>query len=85
MQIVGSFAEFERAMLRERTKSGLAAARRTGWWTRPKLTPQQQKEIVSLVTSGQKTGADAARLFRIHPFTVARLLVRHRMTESKQT
>lgn len=41
---------------------------------RPKLTPQQQKEIVSLVTSGQKTGADAARLFRIHPFTVARLL-----------
>lgn len=27
MQIVGSFAEYERAMLRERTKSGLAAAR----------------------------------------------------------
>ncbi|RWR03635.1 hypothetical protein ED28_01210 [[Pantoea] beijingensis] len=31
MQIVGSFAEFERAMLRERTKSGLAAARQDGW------------------------------------------------------
>jgi DNA invertase Pin-like site-specific DNA recombinase len=27
MQIVGSFAEFERAMLRERTKTGLNAAR----------------------------------------------------------
>ncbi|ENK5418193.1 recombinase family protein, partial [Shigella sonnei] len=30
VQIVGSFAEFERAMLRERTKSGLAAARQDG-------------------------------------------------------
>lgn len=30
MQIVGSFAEFERAMLRERTKNGLAAARQEG-------------------------------------------------------
>ncbi|MGK4357815.1 recombinase family protein [Enterobacter cloacae] len=30
MQIVGSFAEFERAMLRERTKNGLAAARQDG-------------------------------------------------------
>ena len=28
MQIVGSFAEFERAMLRERTRNGLEAARK---------------------------------------------------------
>jgi DNA invertase Pin-like site-specific DNA recombinase len=28
MQMVGSFAEFERAMIRERTSAGLAAARR---------------------------------------------------------
>ncbi|STU34594.1 putative invertase [Klebsiella pneumoniae] len=72
MQIVGSFAEFERAMLRERTKSGLAAARQDGrvGGRRPKLTPNSKKEIVSLVTSGQKTGADAARLFRVHPSTV---------------
>ncbi|WP_407078552.1 recombinase family protein [Xenorhabdus bovienii] len=28
MQIVGSFAEFERAMLHERTKNGLEAARK---------------------------------------------------------
>lgn len=82
MQIVGAFAEFERAMLRERTQSGLEAARKNGrvGGRRPKLTPQQQKEIVLLVTSGQKTGADAARLFRVHPSTVARLLSRHRIT-----
>ncbi|QST30814.1 recombinase family protein (plasmid) [Escherichia albertii] len=87
MQIVGSFAEFERAMLRERTRNGLEAARQDGrvGGRRPKLTSQQQKEIVSLVTSGQKTGADAARLFRVHPSTVVRLLARHRMTEIGQT
>ncbi len=84
MQIVGSFAEFERAMLRERTKSGLDAARKDGrvGGRRPKLTPQQQKEIVALVASGQKTGADAARLFRIHPSTVVRLLAKHRQDQA---
>src|SRR6266567_1388975 len=30
MQMVGAFAEFERAMLRERTKAGLDSARREG-------------------------------------------------------
>ncbi|WP_244158900.1 recombinase family protein [Azotobacter beijerinckii] len=81
MQIVGSFAEFERAMLRERTKSGLDAARKNGrvGGRRPKLTLQQQKEIVALVSTGQKTGADAARLFRVHPSTVVRLLAKHRL------
>lgn len=83
MQIVGSFAEFERAMLRERTKSGLDTARKDGrvGGRRPKLTPQQQKEIVALVTSDQKTGADAARLFRVHPSTVVRLLAKHRQAK----
>ena len=45
MQIVGSFAEFERAMLKERTKSGLDSARKEGriGGRRAKLTVQQQK------------------------------------------
>ncbi len=78
MQIVGSFAEFERALLRERTQNGLEAARKAGrvGGRRPKLTPEQQKEIIQLVTSGQKTGAEAARLFRVHPSTIVRLLAK---------
>jgi DNA invertase Pin-like site-specific DNA recombinase len=78
MQIVGTFAEFERAMLRERTRNGLDAARRQGrvGGRRPKLKTHQQEEIVQLVNSGQKTAADAARLFNIHPSTVSRLLQR---------
>lgn len=87
MQIVGSFAEFERAMLRERTKHGLDAARREGrvGGRRPKLTEPQQKEIVRLVSAGEKTGADAARLFRVHPSTVARLLAKHQQAATAAT
>jgi hypothetical protein len=61
-------AEFERAMLRERTKAGLDAAREEGriGGRRPKLSPQQQAKIRKMVTRGDKTAADAARLFKIH-------------------
>jgi DNA invertase Pin-like site-specific DNA recombinase len=78
MQMVGAFAEFERAMLKERTKAGLDAARKEGriGGRPPKLTPQQQQEIVKLVKRGKKTAADAARLFGVHPATVSRLLQR---------
>jgi DNA invertase Pin-like site-specific DNA recombinase len=76
MQIVGAFAEFERSILRERTMAGLDSARKQGriGGRRPKLRPQQQDEIVSMVSKGTKTAADAARLFNVHPATVSRLL-----------
>jgi DNA invertase Pin-like site-specific DNA recombinase len=82
MQMVGTFAEFERAMLRERTQNGLDAARKQGrvGGRRPKLKKHQQDEIVNLVNSGQKTAADAARLFNVHPATVSRILQRDKIT-----
>jgi hypothetical protein len=78
MQMVGAFAEFERAMLRERTKAGLETARQEGriGGRRAKLSHQQQAEIRKMVSKGDKTAADAARLFKIHPATVSRLLAR---------
>jgi DNA invertase Pin-like site-specific DNA recombinase len=49
MQVLGSFAEFERAMVKERTMLGLARARAAGrvGGARFKLTPAQQKEAVA--------------------------------------
>ena len=81
MQMLGAFAEFERAMLRERTKAGLESARRQGriGGRRPKLRPQQQAEIIKMVSRGRRTAADAARLFNVHPATVSRLLAHARM------
>lgn len=76
MQMVGAFAEFERAMIRERTRAGLDAARSRGrYGGRPsKLTQLQQEEARRMVESGEKSAADVARLFKVHPSTVSRLL-----------
>jgi DNA invertase Pin-like site-specific DNA recombinase len=78
MQMVAAFAEFEKAMLRERTKTGLDAARQEGriGGRQPKLSPRQQSEIRRMVSKGGTTAADAARLFKVHPATVSRLLAR---------
>lgn len=73
MRIVGAVPEFERTLLKERTKVGLEAARhedRIGR-RRPALSPQQQTEIVTMASRDGKTAADAARLFRVHPATVS--------------
>ncbi len=76
MQMVGSFAEFEREMIRQRTRAGLERARREGrvGGRRPKLSARQRREVVEMVSSGKKTAADAARLFQVHPATIGRLL-----------
>lgn len=81
MQMVGAFAEFERAMQRERTRNELLAARQEGriGGRRPKLTARQQQEVVRLVGSGEQTAADAARVFNVHPSTIARLLAKVRL------
>ena len=62
MQMLGSFAEFERAMIRERTRAGLAVAREQGRrGGRPsKLRDHQRAEVIRMVTSGKKSGAEAA-------------------------
>src|SRR3546814_12222126 len=64
MQMVGSFAEFERAMIRERTSAGLAQARAEGrnGGRRRKLGDKQRREIAESVTSGRTSGAEMARL-----------------------
>lgn len=82
MQMVGAFAEFERAMIRERTSAGLAAARAEGriGGRRPKLDAARRREIAESVISGRKTGAEMARLFGISQPTVSRIVAQHRTT-----
>jgi DNA invertase Pin-like site-specific DNA recombinase len=76
MQIVGSFAEFERAMIRERTLAGLASARSEGrvGGRRPKLKTQQRTAVLEMVSSGQKTASEVARIFGVHPATIGRMM-----------
>lgn len=86
MQMVGAFAEFERAMIHERTSAGLDAARAEGrvGGRRPKLTPSQRADVVENVTSGRHTAAQMARLYRVSEPTVSRLLARARSIETPE-
>jgi DNA invertase Pin-like site-specific DNA recombinase len=76
MQMVGAFAEFERAMIRERTSAGLAAARAEGriGGRRKKLDNAKRREIAEAVVSGRKTAAQMARIFGVSPPTVSRIV-----------
>ena len=76
MQMLGAFAEFERAMTRERTRAGLDVARQKGriGGRRSKLNQEQKEEARRMVASGEKSAADVARLFNVHPSTISRLL-----------
>jgi DNA invertase Pin-like site-specific DNA recombinase len=80
MQMVGSFAEFERAMIRERTSAGLAQARAEGriGGRRKKLDPAKCAEIAESVISGRKSAAEMARLYDVSQPTVSRIVAAHR-------
>jgi DNA invertase Pin-like site-specific DNA recombinase len=79
-QMLGAFAEFERSMVRERTRMGLQAARERGriGGRRPKLTAHQRTEAIKMVNSGQKTASEVARLFRVHRSSISRLISQSR-------
>ena len=79
MQMVGAFAEFERAMIRERTSAGLAAARAEGriGGRRKKLDDTKRREIAEAVISGRKTAAQMARMFGVSAPTVSRIVAAH--------
>ena len=63
----------ERAMVRERTQAGLRSARAQGrhGGRQPKLSPQQQAEVLAMLNAG-RSAADVARLFRVHRATISR-------------
>lgn len=84
MQMLGSFAEFERAMVRARTRAGLRAAREQGrkGGRRSKLMPRQRAEIFAMLAVG-RPGAEIARIFRVHRATISRIAAEARALSAK--
>jgi len=80
MQMCGSFAEYERAMIRERTKAGIEAAHAAGrhGGRPPKLATQQRAAIIEEIEAGRRAAAEAARLFGVSQSTVSRLVAQKR-------
>lgn len=76
MQILAAIGEFDRAITKERTRAGLDVARQKGriGGRRSKLNQEQKEEARRMVASGEKSAADVARLFNVHPSTISRML-----------
>jgi DNA invertase Pin-like site-specific DNA recombinase len=74
--VFAAFAEFERELIRERTRAGMTAARRRGVVVgRPrKLTAHQLAHARQLIDSGTETHAGAAALLGVDPVTLRRAL-----------
>ncbi|WP_313882802.1 recombinase family protein [Rhizobium ruizarguesonis] len=78
MHMLGAFAEFEKEVIQERTRAGLAAAREKGQrlGRRPLLNAEQRAEIRELLVSGTELPSKLAERYHVHPRTIRRCLVR---------
>src|SRR3546814_5114521 len=76
MQMVGSFAEFERAMIRERTSAGLAQARAAGriGGRRSKHGDKQRREMAESDNSGRNSGSAMERSEGVSEPTVSHIV-----------
>ena len=78
--VMGALAEFERALISERTRAGMAAARLRGHrlGRPPKLTPEQVEDARAALKDGTPRVADVAARLGVSASTIARAVRRDR-------
>jgi DNA invertase Pin-like site-specific DNA recombinase len=71
LSVMGAFAEFERSLIRERQREGIALAKKAGVYKgrKPSLTDEQARQLRARITAGEKKAA-LAREFGISRETV---------------
>ncbi|WAG17946.1 recombinase family protein (plasmid) [Burkholderia gladioli] len=75
--MMAALAQFERALISERTRAGMAAAKARGTklGRKPALTASQERQALALLKTQSFT--TVAQRFQVHPRTLRRLLDRH--------
>ncbi|WJR69459.1 recombinase family protein [Neorhizobium sp. CSC1952] len=83
LHILASMAEFERSLISERTRAGMAAARARGTriGRRPAMTSEQLADAKSAIEGNRRAVADVADEYKIHPRTLGRLLREQRASQ----
>ena len=79
LSIMGAFAEFERNLIRERQREGIAIAKSKGVYKgrKPSLTSEQQSELIEAVRAGAKK-SDLMRQFGVSRQTLYNYLAGYR-------
>lgn len=80
--MMAALAQFERALISERTRAGMEAARARGTklGRKPALTTAQERQALRLLKTHSVT--EVAERFQVHPRTLRRLRARHRMAQA---
>ncbi|MDQ1184196.1 recombinase family protein [Agrobacterium larrymoorei] len=76
LHVLASMAEFERSLISERTKAGMAAARSRGSQIgrRPAMTDDQRRDAREAIANGSTSVQAVAKKHGIHPRTLLRTL-----------
>lgn len=76
LHVLASMAEFERSLISERTKAGMAAARSRGSriGRRPAMTNDQRRDAREAIANGSTSVQAVAKKHGIHPRTLLRTL-----------
>jgi DNA invertase Pin-like site-specific DNA recombinase len=82
-QIIGAFAEFERALIKERVTAGIQAAMKRGsrFGAKPKMTPEQEAKAMELWQSGNYTKSALARANGVHISSIKRAITRNGLSQ----
>jgi DNA invertase Pin-like site-specific DNA recombinase len=75
LTVLGGLAEFERDLIRTRTREGRARAKARGvkLGRKPKLTPHQKRKAIARRERGDETLAEIGRSYNISGWTISRL------------
>ncbi len=74
MTVFAGIAEFERALIRERTGAGRVAAQKRGVrFGRPKKMNEEQKLLAKRLLQEDKSVSEVAKTFNVHKATIYRL------------
>lgn len=81
LQIIGAFAEFERELIRERTKVGMAAAMARGvkFGRERGMSEEDEAACVARFRRGEATKSALAREYGVHISSVKRALARSQL------
>jgi DNA invertase Pin-like site-specific DNA recombinase len=75
LTVFGGIAEFERALIRERTGAGRKAAKKRGIkFGRPRKLTQEQATLVARLSDEGQSAAQIAETFGVHETTIYRCL-----------
>jgi DNA invertase Pin-like site-specific DNA recombinase len=86
MQMLGVFAEFERAMIKERTRFGVEQAVADGavLGRKSKLDAAKKRHLLEMINEGKKTQSQMANILGVNRAVICRIVAKQRVERREE-